>query len=224
MKKSYFGMYPPLREKQFETHTQALLCMVNCRRYLYSHDFKEVIDMKDYYNSVNGISGTIVFPDGSKLDHAAFIQCQSRDGILEKIVDGSRFERPPVSLNDTYERDRVVRTTMKNKGYTVTLSVVDTTKLQSFFPVSVFLTSPKKFAFTYHMLLDLGIITDADVEEFETYKAGLDETVKHRDFLTFTAQTRKVSEQPKDSSEKPAATSFIDPWDADILRLGGKKK
>ena len=118
--------YPGIKEEQL-SFKQAVVRMINSRRYLKSCGFEGRNDTYwGDYDQVN-LSGDIEFPSGVKIDRRAFCAFDAdRDSFLEKIIsEECEFKR-----NNAYNRKKVIRTSFKSKsggyqGYYFTLSVID---------------------------------------------------------------------------------------------------
>ncbi len=226
MKKSYSARYPSSNEKQHRKITPALVSMLNCRRYLSSQGFGEKTDDINYDESVNCIGGTIYLPDGSEVSHRSFCKAKdldSRDALLERIISkDARFKRR--GLDSGYDRSGIVRTSHNGNGYYFDLSVRDTTKESLFFPLSIFLYNANQFAFQFDMILNKKVITDADLEEFAKYQQGLDDAMRQLTLLTYSPQVPQRKPTKTQEVEIPQAeTHFINPWEVQIPKLGGKK-
>jgi len=226
MEKAYSNRYPERGQKQHRDITKALVSMLNCRRYLASQGFAEKIDTS--YNSeyTNCIGGTIYLPDGSEVDDRSFTHTQntdSRDALLERIISkNARFKR--LGLDCGYNRSRIVRTSHDGQGYKFLLNVRDTTKESLIFPLRLFLYNASQFAFQFDMSLNKDVITDTDLEEFAKYQQGLDDAMRQGTLLTYTPQIPQRKPAQAQEVEMPQLeTHFINPWEIQIPKLGGKK-
>jgi len=223
MEKICVGRYPKKEQEQNSDITKSLASMLNCRRYLTSQGFTEKTDDCDYRDSTNCIGGIVYFPDGSKINHESFVKSVNRDGLLERMISkGVRFVRHSSGGGYcTFKRDRVARTSFGDDNYRFTLSVIDTTREQSFFPVKIFLISPRKFSFNYQINLDKDVITDTNLQEFEKYQQGLEDAMKQDALLTYSPQVpQRKSVQAQEVEMPQVETQFINPWEVKIPKLG----
>lgn len=202
MEKEYSSKkHPEIKEDQFGFN-RALLAMLNCRRYLQNQGFKTEIEEHGDSGSFVDVRGEIIFPDNSKVDFNGFKHTRDKNSLLERMVStGVKFERiewEPLSFERSYIREKAVKTSLgddegdhiagygsKRKGWTFTLSVVDTTKKKAWFPLSLFLYTPQKFALGYKIKLEKDIITDKDLEDFEKYKKGLGAAIMNESFVNY---------------------------------------
>lgn len=231
MDKSYTGRYPERRREQHGWIFKALVSMLNCRRYLAGQGFKEVFSDETWYgnNLINNISGKVVFSDGSEVGAEEFIKmknCSERDALLERMIEiDTKFERKGIVFPfecGGYDRNNVVRTTFGDDAYGFFLSVIDTTKEGIVFPASLFMFSPKRFSFRYHVLLRKNFITDKDLEDFAKYRQGLEDSSKlQKVLLTYTSQ---IAQKKQTEIEVPhQKIDFVNPWEIEIPKIRGKK-
>jgi|SRR3989344_6584860 len=225
MNKIYIDRHPKINERQV-SFTRTLVSMLNCRRYLNSQGFDEQFDGQSYYTDTNAISGTVIFPDGSEVNHNSFCNTantQSRDAILERAIDKeARFKR--LGFDMGYTRSGLIRTNFAGNGYSFKLSVRDTTREKSFFPIKLFLYNPRLFTFEYGLGLVKQVITDQDLQEFEKYRQGLDFAMKQKNLLAYVSQVPQRMRTASKEVEVPhQRIDFVNPWEIEIPKIGGKK-
>jgi len=227
MYKTYLGRHPLKGGKQYDNITSALISMLNCGRYLRSQGFQEENDTSSWSGS-NMISGSIIFPEGSKVDREAFKTATNRDALLERMITkGALFKRKKFGYDYDgydYDRSKIVRTTFVGDGYSFNLDVRDTTRERWSFILKPFIYTPRRFASEFYMALTVGIITDANLEEFAKYQQGLDDAIRQETLLVYPSQAPQRKASQNQEVEIPQAeTSFINPWEVQIPKSGGKK-
>ncbi len=222
MEKEYITRYPTIELDQRDL-TQALSSMLNCRRYLESLGFQERtgIDYDHDINTIGGGYGKIVFPDGSEVDDGDFINSNSRDSLIERMVLKKAVFILTYGGYDNRERSRVVRTTFGDKAYHFFLSVIDTTKEKAGFPWKLFKSEPEQFANRFYMRLRKQIITDQDLEEFAKYQQGLEDAMRQETLLVYSPKVpQRKRPQPQGVGVPKVETNFINPWEVQIPKLG----
>ncbi|MEI7719049.1 MAG: hypothetical protein WCI72_04225 [archaeon] len=228
MEKTHINRSPTIRREQLN-FTQALISMLNCRGYLNSQGFGEKIDSSSWdKNYINSISGKVIFPDGSELDSPSFYKTTStsgRDALLRRAVEKeAKFQRKAVNECESYNRGRVVRSSYGGNGYSFELSVRDTTKEKKILPLKLFVYTPKLFTLEYVLSLVKDVIHDCDLQEFEKYKKGLDSALQQTELLDFVpSATSKNRTSSRDVDVPQTQIDFVNPWDIQIPKLGGKK-
>ncbi|MHA1865244.1 MAG: hypothetical protein ACTSWZ_01950 [Candidatus Heimdallarchaeaceae archaeon] len=223
MEKEHIARHPRIESDQRDL-TQTLSSMLNCRRYLESLGFQEILDTsydpRDI-NSIGGGYGKIVFPDGSEVDDEDFINSNNRDSLIERMISKRAMFVPIRYGYENRERSRVVRTTFGGNAYRFFLSIIDTTKEKAGFPLKLFKSKPEQFANRFYMRLRKQIITDTDLEEFAKYQQGLDDAMRQGTLLTYTPQIPQRKPAQAQEVEMPQVeTHFINPWEVEIPKLG----
>ena len=226
MEKEYTTRYPTIELDQRDL-TQALSSMLNCRRYLESLGFQEKSHTgynHEDINSIGGGFGKIVFPDGSEVDDKDFINSNSRDSLIERMVSKKVIFIPTgysYGYDNQERSSRVLRTTFGDDAYGFFLPVIDTTKEKAGFPLKLFKSKPEQFANRVYMRLRKQIITDPDLEEFAKYQQGLGDAMRQNSLLTYSPQvSQRRKSEPRGVEVPKVETKFINPWDVEIPKLG----
>ena len=181
MHKIFTSKFPEESETYWDVN-RAILGLYNCHTYLLRQGFQEVKKIPDPVGMIHGIKGEFVFPDGSCLSHKSFQHAENKEKVLEKMVaEGIEYKRPGFFSYDRPDRERIIRTTIATpelEGYTFCISVMDITKETTFFPLSIFAYTPRRFAVSYTIILKKEVITDPDSMAFAKYIKGLRDALK----------------------------------------------
>lgn len=216
MEKEYMNKYPTLEKDQFGLN-RALIAMLNSRRYLTSQGFQEIFSDDDNGNGIAGGYATIIFSDGSKITNDNFKKAPNRNLLLqEMILRGIKLD--PSGSYDDRGRARVITSTFNRDVYKVHFAIKDTTKKKLGF-FKGFFHDAEMFSFSYHLTLNQDLIKDSDIEQFEKYRAGLEDAIQQETPLDYAPQIqpRKSSQ---DSELPKHETQFINPWEVQIPKLG----
>jgi len=216
MEKEYTKRYPEKGQEQYKTITDAIVMMLNCRRYLASEGFNEsygpTVGPSEQYAYSNGISGSIVFPSGLKItasDFSGICSSSGRDTAFEKMIsNGVRFVK---ERDWSYFRENVIRTTFENEEYSFILKVIDTTREKLPFYLKPFIWIPKEFAMKFSVILDKDYIDVSDVKRFDGYCNGLENILRCQEVLP---------RQEKPEEIKPEqGKKIVNPWEIDVRKI-----
>jgi len=225
MEKVHMARYPNIEEEQRDLKS-SLISMLNCRRYLGSLGFGEIVDTSWDHEGINCIAnggGSIILSDGSEVSNKDFINTNDRDALIERVI----LKGAHLYLGDhgyAGERRRAaIRTTFGDDHYRFFLSIRDTTKEKAGFLWGTFKSKPEKFANSFYMGLKKQIITDQDLVEFAEYKQGLEDSMRQGTLMTYFPEfTQRRSAQTQEVEIPQEETQFIDPWKVKIPKLSKK--